>query len=113
MQVYHEIIKFKNVNDKEDILNTLSRIYTDEDFSGNNGEDFTSEAALESGFSSDQDYVIDKLRKSDLTGEDLIVQFFEEWLRGSGYDYYDDYSIKVKMIGKKKCVASVCASHEI
>lgn len=107
---YHEIIKINDINNKDEILETLSFVETDEDFNGNNGEEFTWEEALENGFESSQEYVIDKLRKSDLTGEELVREFFEEWLGNDGY--YDDYDIETEMINNKKCVCSVFAIHE-
>lgn len=85
LSVDHRTILINNIQDKEEILNTLYNIYTDEDFNGNNGEEYISEKALEGGFTSNQEYTLSELRKSNLTGEDLITTFFNEWL---GKDYY-------------------------
>lgn len=109
MYIYHEIITVKDINDKEEILETLSNVETDEDFNGNNGEEFTREIALENGFDTSQDYVVDKLRKSNLTGEDLIIAFFKEWLDGDCYYDQWDFESDEKENGAYTC--SVVATH--
>lgn len=88
---------------KENILNALSNLYTDEDFVGNNGKEFTNENALKNGFKSTQDYVIDKLKKSDKNGYDLIDLFLEKWLGDD--NYYGDYDYEPTTVGKTTIIA--------
>ena len=107
MYLYHELIEVKDITNKEEVLNVLSNVYTDEDFNGNNGEEFTREEALEGGFESTQEYVIDNLRKSDLKGEEIIVEFFKEWLADD--DYYDNWDFKGRFVGNNSYVCSVVA----
>ena len=102
-ELRQEIITIDNINDREEVLNILSDVYTDEDFCGNNGEDFTWEEALEEGFESTQDYVIDKLRKSDLNGIDLVQKFLSEWLDNDGY--YTNWEVDYAEDGDKYVVA--------
>ena len=93
MELRNEIITIKDINNREEVLNALGEFYTDEDFCGNNGEEFTWEEALENGFDNTQEYVIDKLEKNeDLKGEELILQFFREWLDNDCY--YSDWKFK-------------------
>ena len=109
---YHEIITINDINDREEILETLANVYTDEDFCGNNGEEFTWADALENGFKSSQEYLVDLLRKDtlQLKGVRLIEEFFNRWFGSDGY--YEYYEYESDMIDDKKCVFSVCASGE-
>ena len=96
MEVRNEIITIKDINNREEVLNALGEFYTDEDFCGNNGEEFTWEEATDKGFESTQEYVIDQLEKDEnLKGEELILQFFREWLDNDGY--YSDWKFKSQM----------------
>lgn len=101
--MWHEIIKIKNINDKTEILETLSSLYTDEDFTGNNGEEFTWEEAIRSGFNSSQEYVIHELKESTLTGEKLILKFFSEWLDNDGYYINWDFESAEEEDGSYTC----------
>ncbi|MBO7732196.1 MAG: hypothetical protein J6S67_06580 [Methanobrevibacter sp.] len=93
MELRNEIITIKDINNREEVLNTLGEFYTDEDFCGNNGEDFTWEEAIDNGFESTQEYIIDQLEKNEnLKGEELILQFFREWLDNDGY--YSDWKFE-------------------
>ena len=93
MELRNEIIKIKDLNNREEVLNALGRFYTDEDFNGNNGENFTWEEAIDNGFESTQEYVIDKLEKNEnLKGEGLILAFLGEWLDNDGY--YSDWKFE-------------------
>ena len=93
MRLEQRIVIVNDTNNKEEILQELSFLYTDEDFNGNNGKEFTWEVALENGFVSSQDYVIDQLKKSDLEGVDLVRMFFADWLNSDGY--YTDWNLEV------------------
>ena len=77
MSIQHIIIH--DITNKEDILNSL-QAFTDEDWSGNNGEDYTWDEAIENEFDSSQAYVLDLLKKSDLTGNELIETYIDYWL---------------------------------
>ena len=81
-----------DLTNKENIISVLSNLYTDEDFTGNNGEGFTKEIAIQNGFESTQDYVIDKLEKSDKNGFELIESFLDEWLGSDNYYSSYDYT---------------------
>ena len=87
-----EILIINDINNRKEILEELRFFYTDEDFCGNNGKEFTREEALESGFVSTQDYVIDVLKNSGLTGKELVGAFFKQWLDKDGY--YEDWEIE-------------------
>ena len=104
---YHTIIAIRNLSDKEEILNALSCTSTDEDFNGNNGEEFTRKEALEEGFESSQDYVLSKLRKSNLIGEDLIIAFFKEWLDND--NYYSEWDFTASALKGGMYVCSIVA----
>ena len=93
MKLEQRIVIIRNTNNKDEILEELRFLYTDEDFNGNNGKEFTWEVALENGFVSSQDYVIDQLKKSDLEGVDLVKKFFVDWLDSDGY--YTDWNLEV------------------
>lgn len=71
--------------DKDEILNELSLLDTDDDFNGNNGKEYTWDEALKNGFDSSQEYVIDHLEKSPLQGIELIKEFFYQWLDPDNY----------------------------
>ena len=101
----HEIIIINNREDKEEILNALSSMYTDEDFNGNNGEEYTWESALEEGFESNQEYLVNWLRKSELKEEKLIEEFVDEWLGNDGY--YGEPDIVFADFGKNGFVCSI------
>lgn len=83
----------------ESILGALSN-FDDEDFNGNNGEEYLWEEA--EGYECNQDYVLDQLRAKyteDLIHEeffiviDLVNDYFNDFLGRDGY--YLDYKIDV------------------
>ena len=94
MNIKHDIIVIDNINDRAEILSTLRSMYTDEDFNGNNGEEYTWESAIDEGFSSSQDYLVSELSKADFNGIRLVEEFIHEWLDTDGY--YGDVSIVSK-----------------
>ena len=55
--------------DFETVLKALSEGLFDvnNDFNGTNGEDFTSDAALDAGFTSDMEYIKEQMRKANET----------------------------------------------
>lgn len=100
--MFHSIATIENINDKQEVLATLS-IFDDEDFNGNNGDEYLWEMAQ--GYESNQEFVLDMLEKSDLTGEQLIYKYFEMWLSNDGY--YEDYDVIVDSFDNNKAVVSV------
>lgn len=103
-QLELKTVVIEDMLNNELILSALSE-FSDEDFNGNNGEEYTWEKALEQGFKSSQDYVIDVLRNSGLTQEELIRAYFNEWL---GHDYYyTDYRVEITPVGTNKAVVSL------
>ena len=84
----HRIIIINDINDRDEILDVLSNIYTDEDFNGNNGEEYLWEEA--EGYNSNQEYVVDCIKKSDIKCSDMVYKFFSEWLDNDGYYYGKD-----------------------
>ena len=100
--MFHETRLIENIHDKQEVLNALS-CFTDEDFNGNNGKEYLWEVAQE--YESNQDYVLDMLEKSDLTGENLIYKYFDMWLGNDGY--YSDYDVIVESFKDNRAVISV------
>lgn len=82
----------EDINDRDEILDKLSRMYTDNDFNGENGTEYISEKAKEAGYESEQDFVINRLKKSDLKKYDLINAFCLDWFTSSSsyldYDFH-------------------------
>lgn len=85
----------------DDILNALRR-FDDEDFNGNNGEEYLWDIA--SSFYCNQDYVIDKLEKkyknSDMKKfknvERICHNYFDEFMGVDGY--YTAYKVNVTFV---------------
>ena len=100
--MYHTTALIENLNNKQEVLNVLST-FDDEDFNGNNGEEYLWEMAQ--GYESNQDYVLDTLEKSDLTGEELIHAYFSMWFDNDGY--YGDYDVIVAGFNDDRAVISV------
>ena len=73
--IMQKYLVIDNIDNKQEILNALSNFYTDEDFYENYKEIYA-----KYGFDTVQSYVINELKKSNLSGIDLLKRFFEEWL---------------------------------
>ena len=99
-----ETVVIEDLFNRDYVLSALESFF-DEDFCGNNGEEFTREVALEQGFKSTQDYVLDVLKNSGLCGEELITAYFEQWIGQDGY--YLGYSYELTQITQKTYVLSV------
>ena len=97
MNLKHEIIVINNINDRKEVLDTLSDMYTDEDLSGNNGEEFTWESAVEQGFNSSQEYIVSLLDNSGLEGVDLVEAFLHQWFDHDSY--YGEWTMETAEIG--------------
>jgi hypothetical protein len=85
-----ETTVINNIYNKDDVLKALQN-FDNEDFNGNNGKDFTRDVALENGFESTQEYILDKLQKSDLDAEDMIEDYLQELYGDDDYYYSYDY----------------------
>ena len=90
------------VGNRESLLNALRSLSDfDCDFNGENGLDYLWEEA--SGFESNMDYLIDKIRgiKDD---EDCVNSFFEEWM-DNDRNYYEEWNVSVLKDTKKRVKA--------
>ena len=106
--MFHTTAIIENLNDKQEVLATLS-VFDDEDFNGNNGKEYLWEVAQE--YESNQDYVLDILEKSDLTGENLVYKYFDMWLGNDGY--YSDYDVIVESFKDNRAVISVAYETDV
>ena len=101
MNLYSGLEEVKAGN-RESLLNALISLSDfDCDFNGENGLDYLWEEA--SGFESNMDYLIDKIRgiKDD---EDCVNSFFEEW-RDNDRNYYEEWNVSVLKDTKKRVKA--------
>lgn len=83
---------------KEDVVNYLKNIADeyDDDFNGDNGEDYLWDEAKWKGYSNNADYCINEVMEQFEKDNDLvksIKNFFKLWLCSD--DYYDSYKISV------------------
>jgi hypothetical protein len=99
----HVIIN--DINSKTDVLDSLS-LFEDEDFNGNNGIDFCKDETLENGFTSDKDYILNKLKNSNKDNLEIIKEYLDYWL-GS---YYYEYELIA--IDENKQVLSIMYDYE-
>ena len=81
-------------NTKEDVIEYYNNIVNeyDDDFNGNNGEDYLWEIAKDDGFKTNIDYCINKVMKQyEIDGdiEKAIGDFFEFWFKSDSY--FDEY----------------------
>ena len=101
MNLYSGLEEVKAGN-RESLLNALISLSDfDCDFNGENGLDYLWEEA--SGFESNMDYLIDKIRgiKDD---EDCVNSFFEEWM-DNDRNYYEEWNVSVLKDTKKRVKA--------
>ena len=82
-----------NENTKEDILNALTSISMfDGDFVGRNGPQYLCSSAKQSGFESNQEFLLDMVSKLDDIKQ-IVHKFMKYWL---GYDgYYESYKYDI------------------
>ena len=82
-------------NTKEDVIEYLNNIVNeyDDDFNGNNGEDYLLQVAKDDGFKTNIDYCINKVMKQYEIDNDIvkaIEDFFKLWFElDSFFDEYD------------------------
>lgn len=62
----------------------------DLDFNGENGDDYTWDIALENGFESNMDYLINEVKDIE-DDEECVDTFVEEWC--SKDSYYEQYEV--------------------
>ena len=101
MDLYSGLEEVKAGN-RESLLNALISLSDfDCDFNGENGLDYLWEEA--SGFESNMDYLIDKIReiKDD---EDCVNSFFKEWM-DNDRNYYKKWNVSVLKDTKKRVKA--------
>lgn len=77
-------------------LTNLSQM--DEDFNGNNGEEYLWEKAKKAGFKSNSEYALFEAGKQpDLAKR--IEEFVKIWMESDGF--YEEYHLKIQRKGKK------------
>ena len=82
-------------NTKENVIEYLNNIVNDydNDFNGNNGEDYLLQVAKDEGFKTNIDYSINKVMKQYEIDNNIvkaIEDFFDIWFN-SDDSYYDEY----------------------
>lgn len=103
----HILFTIRDLTDKEEIIEVLKNLETDEDFNGHNGLEYCWVDTIDKGFNSNQEYVIDCLRNSSLKGEELVIKFFRMWFDNDAY--YTNWNIKSDFADNNKCIFSIVA----
>ena len=104
----HTSLEKVEAGDRKDLLNTLRNIADfDMDFNGDNGEDYTWEEALENGFESNLEYVLNIVEDIE-NDEECVKAFFEEWMENDGY--YAEYDVNCLTDSKGRVTAISYAS---
>jgi len=80
-------------------------MFEDEDFNGNNGEDFTSKEAINKGFKSDKDLAYDGAEKKTkkLIGTKKVTTFIDiivKSMQSSGGSFYEKIEYNLEKLGK-------------
>lgn len=106
--VLHQVEVFDVETSREEILDVLSNFY-DEDFCGNNGAEYNWVETDEGGYGSNQQYVLDTIKNSDIVRPlDIIQKYFDMWF---GRDnYYDATNIDITAY-RSLIIVSVVATH--
>ena len=93
------ITGFTDLEILDSLLNFACSV--DNDFSGENGEDYLWDVAKEHNYKSNADYVYTKCKlkiqaldyhRTEERTEELIYDFLEQWM-GMDYNYYDCYTV--------------------
>ena len=82
--LYNSLVAVKP-NNRNSLLQALESLsYFDNDFIGENGIDYAWKETIESGFDSNLEYLLDKVKdiKSD---EECIIYFINKWLLNDSY----------------------------
>ena len=87
-----------------------SNMPDDEDFNGNNGEEYLSEQAKRKGFESDKDFAYDKAERmtKKLKGEKKVRKFIDiiiGAMENSGGDFYENLEYELEKVGNTYVVA--------
>ena len=81
------------IGSRQNLLAMLASVSDfDNDFTGENGEEFLWDEVDSSKYKSNLDYMLDEVKDIEDDAE-AIETFFEEWMNKDGY--YDDYEINV------------------
>ncbi len=89
------------VGSRQDLLDTLANVSSfDNDFNGENGEEYLWEEANGLGYDSNLDYILSKVQ--DIKDDTEVIEtFFNEWMERDSF--YDGYEVNV-LTNKKKQV---------
>lgn len=106
-----EMVTISETESKEQVMETL-RLICDEDFSGKNGSDYTSQEARDAGFNSDFDYHFEDLwaDRTSRTLGDLAVLLLSSQYESSP-SYYKAHETNYKQVGTTFVIATVAMSH--
>ena len=97
-----ETTVIENINNKNEILKALCDI-SDEDFNGNNGNDYLWDISKNQGFKTNQEFVINLIKQKNYDSyQDLINAYFNEWFIRDYY--YRAYNVNITEIGIKAVV---------
>lgn len=92
MSLHLKVEKVKP-NNRESLLNALRNISDfDCDFTGENGEGYTWKDAIENGFNSNLEYLINEVKDIE-DDKTLINTFFDTWMNNDR-NYYDEYEVQ-------------------
>lgn len=99
----HTSLEKVKAGNRESLLCALSSIADfDMDFNGENGEDYTWDEALENGFESNLEYLINEVKDIE-DDEECVKTFFKEWLDNDGY--YAEYEVNCLTDTKGRVIA--------
>lgn len=102
--LYSYLIKVEK-NDREDLLETLRSLADfDNDFNGVNGIDYTWKEAIENGFESNLEYLLNEVKdiKDD---KECVEEFVDGWIK-SDINYYHDYNVDY-LIDENGCIYAI------
>lgn len=96
-----------DITDRQEVLSVLANNFDNEDFNGNNGEEYTlREEAKEQGLS-DKDYIISVLDNGGLKEDDLIRAYLYQLYGTDGF--YVDYDFSITHVSGNTYALSVIA----
>lgn len=88
--LYSSLVGVEKGN-REDLLKALKNLGEfDCDFNGENGTEYTWEEALEQGFESNLEYVLNEIKNIE-NDVDCVEKFISMWMGGD--DYYSQYEL--------------------
>lgn len=102
-----ETVIINDLTDRQEVLSVLANTFDNEDFNGNNGEEYTLRGEAREQGLSDKDYVVSVLDNSGLIGEALIQSYLYQ-LYGTD-NYYVDYDFNLVHVKDNTYVLSVVA----